>query len=298
VVDHEPTIKEAIDNEASSESFKDSNKQTTYNPLSERRFRLPIIVYHSIDDYGTSLSVSPTLFQKQVRFLAEHGWKTLHLRTVLKLLDKRQSIPRKSVVLTFDDAFPTVLEQAQPIMNQYGMTGTTFVVTSQVGLKPEWFRLDRRYKERALLDRDELDRLADSGWEVLPHTHDHPVLTHLPLAKQITQISTSRERIQEWYGTDASILAYPFGQFNSETQQAMREVGMSVGLSLRFSVRISTATMFDWPRIGSAWFKDSEFRQHLGLAGLLELYVKLKQRIKGDRSRHFQNPSPETTRGL
>lgn len=298
MVDQEPTIKDAIDNEASSASLKGSNEQTNHNALSERKFRLPIIVYHSIDEYGTSLSVSPTLFEKQVRFLAEHGWQTLHFATVLKALKERQPIPRKSVVFTFDDAFPSVLEQAQPIMSQYDMTGTTFVVTGQVGRKPEWFRLDDRYKERALLDRDGLDRLAGFGWEIQPHSHDHPVLTHLPLAKQIMQISQSRERIQEWYGTDASILAYPFGQFNSETQQAMREVGMSVGLSLRFSVRISTATMFDWPRIGSAWFKDSKLRQRLGLAGLLEPYVKLKQRIKGDRSRHFQHPSPETTRGL
>jgi len=244
------------------------------------------------------MSVQPNLFQKQIRFLAEHGWSSISLTQVANLLREDKKIPKKSVVLTFDDAMTSVLEYAVPILQKYNMTGTTFVVTGQIGQNPQWYRLHQRYRAEPLLSRKGLDCLAKHGWELHPHTHEHPVLSHLPLEVQAEQIAKSRDCIRSWFGTEGDVLAYPFGQWNEDTKKAMQMAEMSIGLTLRFSAQVSTEDYYTWPRIGSAWFKKSKIRQQLALAGILESYVKLRQKIKGDRSQFFLNPSEETTRGL
>ncbi len=255
-------------------------------------------MYHSIDTHGTALSVHPDIFERQVRLLADEGWSPIRLSEAAHILNQGNSIPTRSVVLTFDDAMPSVLDIATPILQKYNFHATTFVVTGQVGECPEWYRLHPIYKKDPLLDRSGLDQLAEAGWEIQPHTQDHPVLAHLPLSQQLTQICESRDRIREWFGTEGDVLAYPFGQYNHETVEAMQQAEMSAGVSLQFSAYLTSAQPFDWPRIGSAWFKDSALRQRLALAGYLEWYVALKHRLKGDRSRHFLSPSMETTRGL
>jgi len=260
--------------------------------------KLPIITYHSIDNLGTRISTPIKWFERQMAWLAEHGWRSIRLGEAAQVLRENGSFPSKSVVLTFDDGMLSVRDTADAILQNYGLNGTIFIVTNQVGRKPEWYRLPVEYQGTPLLGIDDLARLSAGGWEIQPHTHDHPVLPHLSLSQQIEQIEVSRAHVMEWFGGEGDVLAYPFGQFNDQTVEAMKSCGMSGGVSLRFSASIDIQNPFDWPRLGSAWFKDSMLRLRLSVGGHFERYVRLKQRIKGDRSRHFIQPTDETRRYL
>lgn len=260
--------------------------------------KLPIMVYHSVDRFATSISTAPETFRGHMSWLSRHAWSTIKLSAALSFSRGDAPAPARTVILTFDDGMPSLREEVCPILESYGFCATTFVVTGQVGQKPAWFRLPEAYRDRPLLSVDELGRLREAGWEIQPHTHDHPVLSHLPLQHQIDQIGRSRERVQQWFGSAADVLTYPYGQYNGNTVRAMRECGMAAGLSLRFSARLPIRRPYEWPRIGAAWLKDSSWRQRLALDGYLEGYVHLRQLVRGDRSKHFQQPSDETTQGL
>ncbi len=262
------------------------------------KVRLPIIVYHSIDTRGTLLSTHPDTFEAQMKFLATHGWETITLSKAAHLITNGKQLPAKSVVLTFDDGMQSIRDVADPILQSFGFTATTFIVTNQVGKCPNWFRLHNAYRDEPLLDIEALEKLKARGWELQPHTHDHPVMSHLPLSIQVEQISHCRSLMEKWFGGDADVLAYPFGQINDDTINAMTQCNMKAGVTLRFSAFVDPQSPFTWPRLGSAWFKSSDLRQRLALAGIFEQYVHVKGKIKGDRSKHFQQPSEETTRGL
>lgn len=267
--------------------------------MSASRFlKLPIIVYHSIDERRTSISTSQECFKIHIGWLANHGWKTIRLSEAMQRIREGRPIPARTCVLTFDDAMQSVRDLADPILRDHGLSGTTFVVTNQAGRKPHWFRLPSPYRDEPLLDRNDLEKLAANGWEIQPHTHDHPVMSHLPEEVQREQIQASRERIKDWFDQPGDVLAYPYGQFNNDTKRAMEACGMAAGVTLRFSASVNAADLMNCPRIGSAWFKQSLIRMRLALGGLLEYYVAAKARLKGDRSRHFQNPTPETVQGL
>jgi len=260
--------------------------------------RLPILAYHSIDEFGTSISVSPEVFRRQMQWFADRGWRTLSLAEAAQRLKTGASIPPRSFVLTFDDGMPSLLSEAAPVLSEHGFTATTFVVTGLVGRPPDWYRMPQPYRTSPLLDRAGLERLASIGWELHPHTHDHPVLPHLPLSVQADQIGRSRSLVQEWFGQSGSVLAYPFGQINQDTKTAMRQCEMVAGVTLSFASRHDPTDSYAWPRIGSAWFKRSDLRQRLAVTGWLERYVALRSLVKKGRKQHFQTPTTETTRGL
>lgn len=260
--------------------------------------KLPILVYHSIDELGTAISTSREVFAAQMARLAKGGWKSMTLEEAAGRVSQGQTIPPKSVAISFDDGMVSVRDTADPILQEYGFRATLFVITGQVGKKPGWYRLPEPYRREPLLSIDALAELRDRGWDLQPHTHDHPVLSHLPADLQAEQINLSRDLIRRWFGARGSVLAYPFGQHDENTRRAMAAAGLVAGVTLRFSVWIDPGSMYEWPRIGSAWLKKSPIRQSLALHGVLEKYVNFRSRFRGDRSRHFMKPDEETTRGL
>lgn len=262
------------------------------------RCRFPIVTYHSIDDLGTRISVSAGRFTRQMHWFHDHGWTTLSLREAMRAIGTGQSIPPGKFALTFDDGMESLLIHAAPLLKKLGFTATTFVVTGQVGSNPHWYRIPDAYRQTPLLDIGGLKALIDLGWEVHPHTHDHPVLPHLPLKKQIEQVRRSRELIQQWFDAPGDVLAYPFGQINDDTGRAMKACDMLAGLTLQFGTLHNADDPFNRPRVGSAWFKDSAFRQRAAMNGWMDGYVALRTRWRGDRSRHFTTPNEITTCGL
>src|SRR6266404_5504285 len=133
-----------------------------FHPLSRAfgftgRFRLPILMYHSIsDDPQNGLSpyyrttTSPAVFRQHLRFLADEGYKALTLKDALSLLagiSKSQvstlnfqpSTFNRFVVLTFDDGFRDFYTTAFPILKKNGFSATMFVPTAFIGKEARRF---------------------------------------------------------------------------------------------------------------------------------------------------------------
>lgn len=64
------------------------------------------------------------------------------------------------------------------------------------------------------------------------HTCSHPVLSLLGAAEQRYEIATSHERLRERLTATVSLLAAPFGLFNSDTIAATQHVGLTACLGL------------------------------------------------------------------
>jgi len=105
-----------------------------------------ILVYHRI----TQLERDPYRLCVTPRHFAEHleVLQKQHLVISLKdVVNARRSgtVPRRAVVLTFDDGYADNLENASPLLRQYGAPATLFVVSGSIGNEREfwWDELDR-----------------------------------------------------------------------------------------------------------------------------------------------------------
>jgi len=92
----------------------------------------PILMFHSIADHFHSLPWKPIIcstgaFESFVSHLAKAGYKSLSLSDYLGCLQGEDPLPRKSVVITFDDGYLDNWVNAFPILRKYGLKATVFV---------------------------------------------------------------------------------------------------------------------------------------------------------------------------
>jgi peptidoglycan/xylan/chitin deacetylase (PgdA/CDA1 family) len=103
-----------------------------------------ILGYHSIAEPVTdaySLSVTPQRFAEQLQVLSQIG-QVISLRELVSRLRERR-VPKRAVVLTFDDGYADVLDHAKPLLERYQTPATVFVTTGSLGREFWWDKLGR-----------------------------------------------------------------------------------------------------------------------------------------------------------
>lgn len=96
------------------------------------RDKAAVLLYHSVarDDVEPlpPWAIRQSEFRWQMSYLARHH-RVLPLPYYVELLLKRQPIPPHSVVITFDDGFRDNYTVAYPILKEFGLPATIFLVT-------------------------------------------------------------------------------------------------------------------------------------------------------------------------
>jgi len=91
---------------------------------------IPALMYHHVNNEPEdSISITPANFEQQIRYLAESGYKSLHLDEFFENM-KKWDIPEKMVLITFDDGYADNFIYAYPILKKYNMKATIFPVTA------------------------------------------------------------------------------------------------------------------------------------------------------------------------
>jgi peptidoglycan/xylan/chitin deacetylase (PgdA/CDA1 family) len=212
---------------------------------------LLVLCYHALsDDWPAALSTTPERFEAQLALLLERGYAPATFEQALS------SPPgRRTVAVTFDDAYRSVLERAHPIMERLGVPGTVFVPTDFAG-KPEpmrWQGIDQwlggpHEPELLCLGWDELRGLADQGWEVGSHTCSHPHLTALDDERLSRELQDSRAACEQGTGRRCRSIAYPYGDVDARVVRATGAAGYSYGAAL--PKQFDSTDPLDWPRVG------------------------------------------------
>ncbi len=110
------------------------------------RRRAIILLYHRVAELETdpwSLAVTPRHFAEQMEVL-RRGYRPIGLRQLAAALGTG-AIPRRTVVVTFDDGYADNLHNAQPLLARHAIPATAFLTTSALGSEREywWDELDR-----------------------------------------------------------------------------------------------------------------------------------------------------------
>src|SRR5215813_11051077 len=113
--------------------------------------RLPVLLYHHIGAVNAkswrSLTLTPGIFARQVRWLTLHGYTGIHACEWWQSVRIRSTRPAKPVLVTFDDAYADLVEHVFPVLKHHGFKATVFVVTGHIGGESSW---DRRFGYPAL----------------------------------------------------------------------------------------------------------------------------------------------------
>lgn len=196
--------------------------------------RVPILMYHSVDDSSTAACVRPERFEEQMAYLSKAGYQSVDLDAVYEYLSQGTALPAKPIVITFDDGYRDNLVNAYPILKKYRMRATIFLSTDYMGFSNRWNAADG-VPQRQLLSWEEARVLAnDPLLSFQPHTCAHPKMTIIPVNQVREELVRSKEAIEERLEGPCHHFSYPYGDFNEEVCDVVREVGFRTACTTRW----------------------------------------------------------------
>jgi peptidoglycan/xylan/chitin deacetylase (PgdA/CDA1 family) len=174
--------------------------------------RVQIMVYHHISDKSGLWSVSPKKLEEQLAYLAANGFHTITMEAYLDAQQNGAPLLDKPIVLTFDDGYRDAYQNVFPLLKKYGMIGTFYVITGQVG-------------NPGSLTWDQIVEMQRAGMEFGAHTVHHLPLTQLPPLRAFLEILQSRLDLEAHLGVPIATFAYPYNDHNNRVALLVRLAG-------------------------------------------------------------------------
>ena len=204
---------------------------------SDRIATVPILLYHSIPNNSAPserYSVSVARFDKQMKLLKDYGYSTITIQQLVNHIKSGHVLPARPIVISFDDGYENIFDNAFPIMERYGFTGTVYIVAN-------------RLRSDGFLDQGQLKEMVTSGWEVGSHGMTHTELTqNHDLVR--TEILQSRLDLNDALGIKVFSFAYPFGSSDWYISSKVFDYGYASAVGVGNLSQHSFGTIYNMSR--------------------------------------------------
>jgi peptidoglycan/xylan/chitin deacetylase (PgdA/CDA1 family) len=207
--------------------------------------KVPILMYHYVstppnfsDELRVRLSTEPVAFREQMRYLAENGYTTVDLYDLHLAITNQRELPEKPVILTFDDGHRDHYTNVFPILQEFGLQGTFFIITEFV---------DQGYE--TYMTWEMIREMAQAGHRMEPHTKTHPDLRGQSREYLIYQILGSQQTLEYHIGYLPRYFAYPGGGFDDHAIAILQELGFWGAVSTLGGKWHSYADRYIWERL-------------------------------------------------
>ncbi|MFA5523140.1 MAG: polysaccharide deacetylase family protein [Tissierellales bacterium] len=211
-----------------------------FNILSpEKAERIPVLLYHhilkeeEIKEFGWENNgsvISEESFKEQMDYLYENDYFTATLDELQGFLDGTIELPKKTVVITFDDGYLSNAVYAYPIMKEYGFKGAIFMragmsIHPQKPFSPENTQVislseDHKYKD-----------VFEYGCHTYNlHNKDENNMPLL-LALSKDEVIADLKKNKEIYNTN--YIAFPYGRYNNKTLEYIKDLGYEMGFTVK-----------------------------------------------------------------
>lgn len=218
---------------------------------------VPIIMYHSIlgnPSRQGAYVITPQQFEQDLQYLQAEGYTTVVMADLIAYVKEGVPLPKKPVVLTFDDGYYNNYHYAHPLLEQYGMKA----VLSPIAFWSEHYSTHPDECDRdnySHLTWEQLKELAQSGtWEMQNHSYDlhHNDGGQKGAAKRQGEsdagyrlrlkndLATAQELLREQVGVTPTTFVYPFGAISALSQEVLEDMGFVASLSCEERTSILT----------------------------------------------------------
>jgi len=228
-----------------------------------------VLAFHAVSDLGddpvlAEYGVPPARFAEHLEALARRGWTFVDLDAVLAALDGRAQLPERALLLTFDDCYLDLLNEAAPLLAERNIPAVAFAVAGLTGAANEWDR-PLGARELRLLDAEGLRALVAAGIEVGSHGMNHRQLTKLPIEEAAAEIRDSAAALEALGLPQPRTFSYPHGECNPQIEAAVRESGYRAAFTVTAGVVERGGDRYALPRI-EVLASDTPARLRLKLA--------------------------------
>lgn len=189
---------------------------------------VPVLTYHRIGPRASRMVLTADAFEAQLDYLKQNDYRVIRLADLADFFAGRRVLPRRAVVITFDDGHVSSYEYAYPLLVKYGFPATYFLYTDFLGAKEG-------------LAWGQIREMAKSGLiDFQAHSKTHPNLM-LRLAGESdqhyrdridTEVKGARDLIQRNLQSKVTYYAYPFGDANQTVLDRLSRADFRLGLTV------------------------------------------------------------------
>jgi len=255
---------------------------------------VPVFMYHHVSPHkGDMVTVAPDVFEAQMRFLADAGYKTLSADEVLDYILGTSEIHEKAVAVTFDDGYLDNYIYAFPVFKKYNIKATIFIVTDWVeaaslntvrsqGPAPAGFKQGSEVRSdeiivpshtegksfvassqahKVIMNWDMIKDMQKSGLAgFYSHTMSHKKCAELSDEKLMMELKDSKRVMEQRLHKPCPYLCWPKGSFNESAVKIAREAGYEAVFTTQKGVIRTGSNRYCIERIGgkdsAGWFKN------------------------------------------
>jgi peptidoglycan/xylan/chitin deacetylase (PgdA/CDA1 family) len=234
-----------------------------------------ILTYHSIEAGRPPLCVDPDLFERHLEILEESGAEAVTIATLADRLRAGEPLDR-TVAITFDDGFASVLREAVPRLAKRGIPATIFCVAGHLGGSNDWPSQPASAPNRELAGAEELAALHAETFEIGSHGVEHVPLDHASREVVRRELLASKEAIEEAVGRPVHSIAYPYGVEPQIAERELVEGSYRAACTTRITSVAAVADPLALPRVDAHYLRNPELLRR-ALSGSLGPYLLMRR---------------------
>lgn len=196
------------------------------NMYSDKLEDVPVLCYHQIRDWKESDTkadrtyIMPiATFRQQMQMLHDSGYHTILPDQLIAHVLNGAPLPKRPVLLTFDDGTASQYEHALPELNKYGFKAVFFIMTVALNKKN-------------YLSTGQIKDLVKEGHIIGCHTWDHHSVTEYKGDDWKIQVQQPAALLGSITNMPVKYFAYPYGLWDRNTADKLKNYGFSAAFQL------------------------------------------------------------------
>ena len=244
-----------------------------YDPDDETSARVPILMYHHFEveeDYFPGTMISGEMFERQIKALSEAGYTAISFEELCGFVFNKASLPENPLIITIDDGYLSVYDVAFPILRDYNMKATVFIIGVSHG-RSYYRNTDHKIFPR-FDDAQALEMVQSGVISIQSHSfdmHQFELFEDGPFREGVLKMEGESDaeyaeafiadferaaaQIEAMVGIRPFVFSYPYGLFNDVTEEMLNDLGVKVTLTVEEGVNIvfrnSPETLFGMNRL-------------------------------------------------
>jgi len=215
--------------------------------------KLLVLCYHAIEDQSgdpvlAPYGVPPKAFERHLKWLTGRRSTFITANELADFLKNGSPLPRRAVLLTFDDCYAGLLDVARDTLEPLGIGALAFAVTGMESGTNEW---DQRYgsDRLQLLDDEGLRELRSLGVEIGSHSRTHREMPLLAENELRAETGGAADDLLSKNLPRPRFFAYPYGSLDRSSIEAVRSAGYLAAFGCRSEHVTPNSDPFDLPRV-------------------------------------------------
>ena len=197
---------------------------------------LAVLGYHKVgaaphDAWWTWNHVPVDTFRQHLSLVADLGWDVVNVAGLRAALAGETTLPRKALLITFDDGYHVVWKDALPGLKEFDHGAIAFIPTAYVGDMNRWD--EGVQPTESICGWAELRDLEEGGVSIQSHGVSHRGFSSLDDATIQEELVNSRARLEVELGKRVDFLAFPYGDSGRDVA-SMRRALAAAGYSGAF----------------------------------------------------------------